>query len=174
MLARAACLALLAASCPAAAATDSIALTSVNALQFGSFVVFGQGSRTISASGGVSDFAVVPVGTAPVGPAIFTLVYDRGNNSQKAITVVMQLQLTAPPPVAVNGVSGNLSGFTTDLAGYPAIVPGDVMNVTVAGCTTRTCSVTFRIGARLDVVRSTGGGTLTVPIPVNAVLLAAG
>lgn len=141
-------------------------------LSFGSFVVFSQGSRTVSATGAVTSSSVLPAGQDLAFPASFTVSYDRGNESRRPINLVIQVQLMTPPPLATGGITGSLSGFSTDLAGYPAINPGQVMTLAIDNCTTRTCSRSFRIGARLDVRRSYGGGRIGIPLPVTAVLVA--
>jgi hypothetical protein len=158
---------------PAAhAAPPRLIVQSARELSFGSFVVFTQGSRTVTATGAVTGSSVFPVAQDRAFPASFTVTYDRGNESRRPISLVIQLQLLSPAPLASGGITGSLSAFSTDLAGYGAITPGQTMTVAIDNCVTRTCSRSFRIGARLDVVRSYGGGKVTMPLPVSAVLVA--
>lgn len=141
-------------------------------LSFGSFVVFSQGSRTVSASGAVSSAGIEPAGQDSTYPASFTVNYDRGNESRRPISLVIDIQLMQPPPVTIAGVTGTLSGFTTDLAGAGAISPGQVITIAIDNCTSRQCARSFRIGGRLDVQRSQGGGgTVIIPLTVVATLV---
>jgi Domain of unknown function (DUF4402) len=158
---------------PAQAAPASLTVTPDTALRFGSFVVITTGSRTVSASGAVTNSGIFPVGTAPVGPAQFTVTYDRGNNSPQTLSVTFQLVLGSVAPVSQAGVSGTLSGFVSDLPGAAVLVPGQVITITIPSCATRTCSRTFRVGARLNVTRTSGGAALTIALPVTATLISA-
>lgn len=172
------CAALLAAAAlilpsPAHAAPASLTITPDQQLRFGSFVVITTGSRTISASGAVTNSGIFPVGGAPVGPAQFTVTYDRGNNSPQNLSVTFQLMLGSVSPVSQAGVTGSLAGFVSDFPGAAVLVPGQVFTYTMPSCPTRTCSKTFRIGARLDVTRTSGGAALTIALPMTATLISA-
>lgn len=156
------------ASSPAHA--DSLTLTANRQLRYGSFAVAGTGSRTVSATGVVLDSGVFPV-SGPVGPAEFTFAFDRGGSSQP-VTIVVQFLLASVPPVNQGGVTGTLSGFNSDLPGIPLLIPGQAAIVNITSCVTRICTQTFRIGARLDVTRASGGASLTIPLPVSATVLA--
>ena len=76
-------------------------------------------------------------------------------------------------PVSQAGVTGSLAGFVSDFPGAAVLVPGQVFTYTMPSCPTRTCSKTFRIGARLDVTRTSGGAALTIALPMTATLIAA-
>lgn len=156
---------------PARAARPDLAIRSDAELRFGSFVVFSSGSRNVKASGAVTDAGLVAAGREPAGPASFTVQYDRGNEARKPIDLVIQLQLLTVPPLAARGISGSLGAFETDLPGYPRIAPGSVMTIAINGCTTRICSRSFRVGATLNVTRAYGGGKLSLPLPLSAVLV---
>ena len=156
---------------PAATAVPALSVTPDAALRFGTFVVPSSGSRTVSASGAVINEAIFPVASAPVGPSQFTVSYDRGNQESKPITVTFQVILSSVSPVTQTGVSGRLSRFDSDLPGAAVLVPGRVVTYTIANCTTRICAKTFRIGARIDVTRSSGGASLTIALPVIATLV---
>jgi Domain of unknown function (DUF4402) len=158
---------------PVAAAPAALTITQDAALRFGAFVVITSGSRTVSANGAVTNTSVFPVGAAPVGPAQFTVTYDRGNNNVKPIEVIFEVILPGVSPVSQAGVTGTLSAFTSDLAGAAVMVPGRAYQYTIANCVTRTCSKTFRVGARLDVNRASGGAVLTIPVPMVANLISA-
>lgn len=158
---------------PALAAPESLAITADTSLRFGTFVVLSAGSRTISASGAVTNSGIFPVSSAPVGPAQFTVTYDRGNNSRFPLGITFQLLLSNVSPVTQSGVRGTLSGFVSDLPGVPVLVPGRAVTITLPSCATRTCSATFRVGARLDVTRASGGAALTIVLPMTATLIAA-
>lgn len=165
--------ALLAQPSPALAAPASLTITADTALRFGAFVVVASGSRTVSASGAVTNSGIFPVNTAPVGPGQFTVTYDRGNNSPQVLSVTFQLMLGSVAPVSQAGVTGALSGFVSDLPGAPVLIPGRMVTYTMPNCPNRTCSVTFRVGARIDVTRASGGAALTIVLPMTATLISA-
>jgi len=152
------------------ARADNLVLTANQQLRYGSFAVPGTGSRTVSATGLVTDSGVLPV-SGPTGPAQFTLAFDRGGGSNP-VTLVIQVLLGSVGPVSQGGVTGALSAFTTDLPGVPLLVPGQAAILSLPGCATRICTRSFRIGARLDVTRASGGAALTIPLPVSATILA--
>ena len=140
-------------------------------LRFGSFVVMASGARIVSATGAVSNIGIFPIASGVTGPAQFTIAYDRGNNGNKALDVSFELSMGSPPSVGGGGVTGTLSGFTTDISGVPAIVPGQVVPLEITGCRTRICARTVRIGSRIDVSRSSTGRTIAIPIPMTATLV---
>jgi hypothetical protein len=158
-------------SIPAVAAPESLTVTADAQLRLGAFIVISQGSRRVSANGTVTNDSIYPVGNSPVGPAQFTVTYDRGNSSQRPLNIVFDVSLAGVSPVNQAGVRGTLSAFDSDLAGASALVPGRNYRVTLTNCITRTCSQTFRVGARLDVTRSSGGGVLTITLPIVANLI---
>ena len=165
--------ALLATAMPSGAAQPTLSIRSDADLRYGSFVIFSNGSRTVSATGAITDMGVVPAGREPSGPATFTVQYDRGNNGKKLLDLVIEVQLLSVPPVAASGITASLHSFETDLPGYARIMPGSIMTIAINGCVTRICARSFRVGARLDVNRSWGGGRVNVPLPMNAVLVSA-
>lgn len=137
-------------------------------LRFGSFMLFGSGARSVSASGIVTDQAIVPVeGTSP-GPGRFTILYDRGNESRRPLDVTLELTFVAPAMYRQAGVEARLSAFETDLPGYSRVAPGETMQVRFTNCRTRVCSRSFNLGARLDASRQYGGADLVIPIDFDA------
>lgn len=140
-------------------------------LRFGSFLVFGSGARYVGPAGEIVDSQVYPTPAEPAGPAQFTLSYDRGNESRRPLDIVVELVLS-PPPVLLGGIRASLSNFTSDLPGGGILAPGKVVSVTLGKCTQRVCSRSFSIGGRIDVQRSWGGGRLTFPLLVDAVVVA--
>lgn len=164
-----AALACLAARAEAAPAT--FALTVNSDLRFGSFVVMSTGARVVSASGAVTNIGIYPIASGATGPAQFTVAYDRGNNGNKALDITIEIFMGSVPPVGGGGVTGALSGFTTDMPGVPSITTGQIIPISITGCRDRICSRSFRIGSRLDVSRSGTGRTIAIPIPLTATLV---
>ncbi|MFL0354958.1 DUF4402 domain-containing protein [Erythrobacter sp. GH1-10] len=153
------------------AAPPEVRIVPDRELSFGSFMVFGSGSRTISANGGVIDVSIVPLeGNTPV-PAHFTVLYDRGNNSRHVIDVELELVMSSPVPVRVGGVEGKLSAFETDLPQALRIRPGQAIRISLPNCRTRVCSQSFQLGARLDVTRDFGGASIVIPIPFDVAVI---
>ncbi len=156
----------------AAADPPSVSVTHIAELRFGSFLVFGSGSRLVGPSGQIIDSQIYPTPAEPAGPAQFTVSYDRGNESRRPLRIVIELALSAAPPVVLGGINAALSNFTSDLPGGGVLAPGQVVTVTLDNCTQRVCSRTFRIGGRIDVHRSWGAGRLTFPLLVDAAVVA--
>lgn len=140
-------------------------------LRFGSFLLFGAGSRTVSAAGAVINQALVPVAGDAPAPARFTVSYDRGNNNTQALDVEMDLVVSASPLVRIGGVEARLSALDSDLPGALQIQPGRPIRLRMTGCRTRVCSRTFQVGGRLDVTRQSGQARLSIPIPLEATLV---
>lgn len=159
---------------PALAREPEVRITADSDLQFGTFMVFGNGARTVSASGAVNDLGVVGLDGGIPAPARFTISYDRGNEGNVTLDIVLELVFSAPPLVRVNGVEARLSGYETDLPGALRIDPGRAIRLTLANCRTRICSRSFQVGGRLDVTRLFGGAQLVVPIPVDVTVISAG
>lgn len=157
---------------PGVAHADGLSLSADSGLRFGSFVVPASGWRAVDAGGAVSGSGIFPAGSDPVGPAQFTVSYDRGSASTGSASIVVQLVLPGSATQVSGGVSGTLSGFVTDLPGLPTLLPGQATIFVIGNCTTRVCSQTFRVGARIDVTRSSGGARLTIPLPLAATVLA--
>ncbi|MBU6267170.1 MAG: DUF4402 domain-containing protein [Sphingomonadales bacterium] len=156
----------------ARADTPGISVTTDQTLRFGSFVVPFTGSRTIDAGGAVASDGVFAAGNDPVGPAQFTITYDRGPGSTAPVTVIVQVLLAGAASQVQGGVSGGLSTFSTDLPGVTALLPGQAVTFSITNCRTQTCSQTFHVGGRLDVTRFSGGASLAIPLPVSATVLA--
>ena len=155
------------------ARTPEVRVIPEGTLVFGSFMVFGTGARTISASGMVSDHLIVPLeGTIP-RPARFTVEYDRGSESKHVLDVTVEVVFTVPTIHRQGGVEGRLSAFQTSLPEYPRTSPGEVIRLRFENCRERLCSKSFNLGARLDVSRQFGGASLSVPIDVDARVIAA-
>lgn len=159
---------------PALAATQaSFSATADHPLTFGTIVTASGGSRTVGADGSSSDTGVFPLGSSTSGPAQFTMTYTRASNDQGAFLLVFQFSLPSPGTVNVGGVQGNLSGFTTDLPGVPTLLPGQTATYTLANCVTTTCSVTFHVGATLNVTPASSRANLTFPLVLLTTLIKA-
>jgi hypothetical protein len=163
----------LGAAAPARAA-QGLTVTADQALRFGSFVVVGTGTRTVSAAGTVTDSNTYPVSGAATGPAQFTLVYERaiqlGIPVNLPILVTVQIIIAPVAPVTQNGVTGTISRFTTDLPGNPTVTAGQAFSYTLPLCVTLICQQTFRVGGSIDASQSTAGTTITAPLSVTATI----
>ena len=165
----------------ARAGQETITLTPGNALRFGTFLLPSAGSREVTANGAVINNGVMPAPGDAVGPAEFTLLFDRGNNGNpmggggqanpQPGVIVVEVSLLSVPPVTIPGITGALSNFTTNLPGAPTLQVGQIVPVTITNCFSRICSTTFRIGGKLSVSRTSGGGTLTFSLPLTATLV---
>ena len=143
-------------------------------LRFGKFAVFDTGWRAITPSGTQTSSGIMSAGNDPVGPAQFTVRFDRGIESARPLTVTFQLLLQPQATAGTGGVKGQLSDFSTDLPGALPLVPGTIATASIANCRTRVCTLQFSVGARIDVTRSWGGSqTLTFALPVTALLVSA-
>lgn len=140
-------------------------------LSFGTFMVFGSGARTVSASGAVSDVLIVPLEGMATSPAHFTITYDRANNGKSVIDLELEVVMSSAPRIRQNGLEAQLSAFETDLPGALNIRPGQPIRISILNCRTRICSRSFQIGARLDVTRQFGGGNLVIPIPLDVTIV---
>lgn len=141
-------------------------------LSFGTFMVFGSGSRTISARGAVSDQGVVALEGARTRPARFTILYDKGRGKNDAIDVSVEIVISTPSIVRENGVSAHLSAFQTDLPGYGRVSTGQVLKLRIDNCRSRRCSRSFNVGGQLHVTRQFGGSNIVVPIELDARVVA--
>jgi hypothetical protein len=140
-------------------------------LRFGSFGVMASGSRTVSPSGAVTSVGIIPVQGSATGPAEFTITYDRGNENRRPVSLVIEVVLHAAPPLNLGGMVATVSDYTTDLANAPTLAPGQVVALTIDNCNTRLCSRSFRVGGRLQVQRSSGGGPISIPLPITATVI---
>ena len=156
-------------------AASAITVRAEQQLRFGTMVVIDNGARTVHASGEVTNDNVLPMGYAGVGPAQFTITYDRGTEDHRPINVEVRIALAALPPVTQGAITGGLSDFDTDLPGTDHIVPGRPVTTTITGCAARLCSVTFHVGAKLSITRAGGdtpnGGAFSISPPITATLL---
>lgn len=158
---------------PALPKQESIAIAPLADLQFGTFAVFATGSREITPSGGAINTGIAPVSGDAIGPAEFEIVYDRGNNAANPPPQTLVIGVTLLSVAAANGtgLTGTLSNFTSNLPGRPSITPNQMVTATIPNCLTRICRLPFRIGGKLTVSRTTGGGLLTFTLPMTATLL---
>lgn len=153
---------------PASAKPQEVRVRSQGNLHFGTFMVFGTGSRRVSATGAVSDTAIVPLEGSQPRPARFTIEYDRGNESKQALEITIELVLSVNGSVRFGGVDARLGAFETDLPGHPRVAAGDVIAIRLTDCRTRICQQTFSVGGQLDVARSYGGARVDIPITIDA------
>lgn len=140
-------------------------------LRFGSFGVMTSGSRVVSPAGAVTSIGIIPAQGSVTGPAEFTIVYDRGNENRKPVSLVIEVMLLAAPPLNQGGLVASVSDFTTDLANAPVLAPGQPVLLAIDNCITRQCSRMFRVGGRLQVQRTYGGGPISIPLPIVANLV---
>lgn len=160
------------AASPALAAAPSVTVSADQALRFGSFFTDTSGTRTVSATGSVSGSAIVPLtGTTPA-PAQFTITYDRGNNANTAYSLLIAVLVPGTASQVSGGVTGTINRFDTDLPSLSTLTPGQTAQITLTGCQRRICSRTFRVGGTLQVVRTTGGAQLSIPLPLVVTVLA--
>ncbi|KPF63642.1 DUF4402 domain-containing protein [Porphyrobacter sp. AAP60] len=153
---------------PAIAKPQEVRVRSQSELSFGTFMVFGSGSRSVSASGAVIDSAIVTLDGRQPRPARFTIEYDRGNESKHVLDVTIELVMSAPSSLLFGGVNARLSAFETDLPGHSRVASGEAMTIRLTGCRTRVCSRTFTVGGRLDISRNFGGARVDIPISIDA------
>jgi hypothetical protein len=159
-------------STPSKADPETIAIVTPVALRFGTFAVPSTGYREVSPSGAISSSGIFALDNSGVGPAIFTIQYDRGNNSKRRLDLTIEVVFSSPAPFSQGGLTAQLSRYQTDLPGYGLIQPGQVITIQIPNCTTRVCSRSFNLGGRLDVDRSYGGGLVDIAVPVDATVVA--
>lgn len=152
--------------------TPEVSIIPERALQFGTFMVFGSGSRLVSASGAISDSSVIALdGTAPA-PARFTVRYDRGNENNHVLDIELELAISDSPRTRVDGVEASVSSFETDLPGGAQVSSTKPVRMMIANCRARVCTRSFQVGGRLEVTRSFGGADVEVPIPIDVRIIA--
>lgn len=157
----------------AQAQTAELRIRQDSELSFGTFMVFGNGARSVSPSGNVTDQAVVALdGTRP-RPARFTIIYDRGEPGAEAIDVTLEVVISAPDRVRQRELDARISALETDIAGYQSVASGEAIMFQIDNCRTRLCSRSFNLGARLDVTRHHGGAAITIPIDLDARMVSA-
>jgi hypothetical protein len=152
--------------------TSSINITQSQTLRFGTFAVLGKGSKTVGAQGNVSETGLVTLGKINEGPAEFTLTWQRGNNLLVPTTVVVQVSYATSPAVVVSGINAQITAYESDLGGLRSVTPGGTQTYTFLACIRPSCSVTFRVGGRLDVSAGNDGAQLSFAVPVTARIVA--
>jgi hypothetical protein len=141
-------------------------------LRFGTIVVFGSGTRTVTPAGGVTTSGGIISGTGDSpGPARFTVGYNRGNEGNSRINVVFAVTFGAVPPVTQGGVTATVTNLTSNLPGALNITPGLTVQMTVNNCRVRICGASFDVGGTLNVTRSFGGAFISTPVPVSVTVL---
>lgn len=146
----------------------NLTVVQADRLRFGSLIVPVQGRRTVTVNGAVIDQDIyASVLPDPVGPAMFTLTYDRGNNGRQALDIEIFVILPSSLEVVTGGVHARLTDLTTDTGA----MTGPTTVVTLRNCMTRICTATLRVGGTLSISRSQGGAALTVDVPVQASIL---
>ncbi|MEO0589185.1 MAG: DUF4402 domain-containing protein [Pseudomonadota bacterium] len=161
-------------SVPSLARSDAAKLTVVKnkELNFGTFMVFGSGSRRVSATGVVSDQAVVNLEGSPASPGQFTVVYDRGGAGYEPVDVTVEIVISAPGQVREGGVDARISLLSTNLENHAQVGFGQAITLQIRNCRSRLCTRSFNVGAQLSVSRHFGGNDVVIPIDVDARLVA--
>lgn len=156
----------------AVAKQPTLAVRAEADLDFGALVVPSAGWRVVGATGATSSGGLMPAGASGTSPARFTVAYDRGNEGNKVLNLTIEVVLVSLPSASISGVRARLSSLDTDIPGVPRLIPGQVVRLRIANCRTRICAQTFRVGGRIDVERSSGGGRLVFPLPLVATVTA--
>lgn len=151
--------------------TPQLRVTPVSDLRFGTFAVMDSGFRQVKPDGSVQSSGIFAAGNGGTGPARFRVSYDRGNNGNRRLDLEIQLRFAAAPVTTQGGIVSRLSQYQTDLPGYASVAAGQAITLRLTNCRTRVCETSFNLGGRLDVQRNYGGGSVTLPIPVDAVLI---
>ena len=152
--------------------SSSLTLTKDQPLHFGSFAVLDHGSKTVGASGTVANEGLVALGNLHESPAQFTLTWQRGDASLQPVTVLVQLAFGKAPTVTTGSITAQITAYETDLGGLATITPGGGLSYTFANCASRSCSATFRVGARMDITAAGDGAPLTLALPITARIMA--
>lgn len=153
---------------PVLADPPRLTITPRSSLSFGTFAVFGNGSRTVTPHGMVFDSGVFPDPDSVTSPAQFDLIYDRGNESKFPIDILIQLVVSGPNVGFQPGLNTTVSALTSTLPNAPSILPGQAFTIAIIRCAQRVCGTSFQVGGRIDVTRSHGSGTLVIPLPIDA------
>lgn len=149
------------------AADTPLVMVTTRALNFGTFAVMGTAVRQVGADGTVTGSGLMAVRGSVESPAEYVVTY-----SAKLPVVVLGLTFGSVAPITINGVTGKLDNFVTDLQGLPAIKPGESRTFVIPNCRQPTCSFTFRVGGRLTLNGGAGGGTFVFPLPLSVRLIA--
>lgn len=165
-------LAALVAPAPLHADPSQLRILPQSELRFGSFAVPSRGSIEVSPTGAVTRDGIISITSGDTSPARFVVRYDRGNNGRNRLDLQIQLVISAPTNFVQGGVTATLSRFQTDLPGYAAIAPNQIVEIRMPNCQQRVCETSFSLGGRLEIDRRFGGAEVSIPIPVDAVLVA--
>lgn len=149
----------------------SVTVSADQPLRFGTLLIPFSGSRSISPYGSVTDVGLYAVGNDPVGPAQFTVTYDRGNESRRVLEITLQIFLSPNQFVRVGGVEGLVSDMASDIPGSGDFRTGGQARLTIRNCRERRCSLSFRVGGKIAVSRSSGGASLVLPLSATATVL---
>lgn len=155
---------------PSHADPPEVRITPERDLRFGTFAVPSSGWREVTPAGQVSASGIVAM-PGDVSPAQFTLAYDRGNSGRARLNLQLQLTLMPAPVITQGGMVARLTAYQTDLPGAARVAAGEPITVSIPNCVQRVCAVSFRVGGRLDLERTAGGGRIEVPIPVSATIV---
>ena len=153
---------------PASAKQPEVRIRTQGELSFGTFMVFGTGSRGVSSSGVVSDNSVVPLEGITPQPARFSVEYDRGNNSRNSLDILIEVVITTPGRQRFGGVEAEIAGLFADLPGYRSVSSGETMQVRLRNCRARVCTQSFNVGGLLRVNRLYGGAKVDIPLAIDA------
>ena len=138
-------------------------------LRFGQFAVAGSGSRTLDASGSISDSGIFAIGRHDWEPARFSIRHTRQVGTSGPDTVVVQIVLGTTPQLASRSASGRISAF--DLGGRGPVHAGEPFEVTLSGCASAPCGQSFDLGARIEVEGEGDGSSLVFPLSISARVL---
>lgn len=156
---------------PAAAATlpvvGDLSVTEVSPMRFGSIIVLETGRRTVTPAGGVMDESVLSTPGAVPGPAQYAISYDRGNNGRQQLDLEFLVLLPGELRLESGSLAATLLSIRSEIPSSPG---ARQFTLRIAGCVTRVCSTSFRLGGTLVVTRAAGGGNLSVPVPITVVL----
>lgn len=155
----------------ALAKVPSVTVSADQPLRFGTLLIPFAGSRSVSPNGSVTDLGLYAVGNDPVGPAQFTITYDRGNESRRLIDITVQVFLSANQVIKVGGVEGLVSDLVSDIPGSGDFRTGGQVRLTIRNCKERRCSLSFRVGGKIAVSRSSGGASLVLPLSASVAVL---
>lgn len=155
----------------AQAAPASLSVKTERDLEFGTFAVATAGWRSVSPAGEVRDNGILAFPGSAIGPARYSIIFDRGNESKRSLDVLVQVMIIAPRSFAERGVSASLSNLASDLPVTGSTPAGLSTTARISNCRERLCTLSFNVGGRIDVSRTQGGATLRIPIAVTATIL---
>lgn len=153
---------------PVSAKQPDVRIRTQGELSFGTFMVFGSGSRRVSSSGIVSDNSVVSLEGITPQPARFSVEYDRGNNSRNPLDILIEVVITTPGRQRFGGVEAGIARLFTDLPGHRRVSSGESMQVRLRNCRARVCTQSFNVGGLLRVNRLYGGAKVDIPLAIDA------